>query len=112
MAYRYHNRFPSQESQNERKMFKEGWSTRFIQNDSLLLLIQIFSFLKTIRIIGWLVWFIYNCIRKNREKNGRNKLSAWIKRVWDEYSKQMKIEGEEANPPACSVEATSHLSLI
>ena len=48
----------SPESENQRKMIKEVLSAAVIQNSSLSLLIQKFSFLKTMRITAWCLWFI------------------------------------------------------
>ena len=71
-----------------------------VQNDSLLLLIQKFSFLiKTMRIIAWLFRLSNNCIKQRTKRSGpltteelQESTTTWIKRVQNKHSKDMKIE--------------------
>ena len=94
---------PSPGTENETKIIKEVLPAAVIQNDSLLLLIQKFSFLKIMRITAWLLRFRNNCIKQGIKRSGpltteelQELTTAWIKRIQNEYLKDMKIEDEKA----------------
>ena len=94
---------PSPETESETKIIKEVLAAAVIENDSLLLLIKKFNFLKTMRITAWLLRFNNNCIKQRTKRSGslttdelEESTTTWIKKVQNEHSKNMKTEDDKA----------------
>ena len=88
---------PSPETKSKTKIIKEVLAAVVIENDSLLLLIKKFNFLKTMRFTAWLLRFNNNCIKQRTKRSGplttdelEESTTTWIKKVQNEHSKDMK----------------------
>ena len=94
---------PSPETESKTKIIKEVLAAVVIENDSLLLLIKKFNFLKTMRITAWLLRFNNNCIKQRTKRSGprttdelEESTTTWIKKVQNEHSKDMKTGDDKA----------------